>query len=151
MRPNYEGRCSTKPQGQAIWGAVNVPNVDLLNKDLLSDTGNGLTWKGRQTLCLYFMLLSFNKTRLWISKGYMVWSRADMWVLWDQRRWWRDLGKAFTVRTPHFHLIKSFLCLLKYPNERNWCIEFKVKGNAGAEGKLPTFCNLTHNQRNHEL
>lgn len=113
--------------------------------------GNGLTWKGRQTLCLYFMLLSFHKTKLWISKGYMVWSRADMWVLWDQRRWWRDLGKAFTVRTPHFHLIKSFLCLLKYPNERNWCIEFKVKGNAGAEGKLPTFCNLTHNQRNHEL
>lgn len=113
--------------------------------------GNGLTWKGRQTLCLYFMLLSFNKTRLWINKGYMVWSLADMWVLWDQRRWWRDLDKAFTVRTPHFHLIKSFLCLLKYPNERNCCIEFKVKGSAGAEGKLPTFCYLTHNQRNHEL
>lgn len=94
--------------------------------------GNGLTRKGRQTLCPYFMLLSFNKVRLWINKGYMVYPRADMWVLWDQHMWWSYLDKALAFRPPHFHLIKSFLCSLKYPNvllteELMESIEFRAK------------------------
>lgn len=37
MRINYEGRCTTKRQGQVKQGAVK-PNLDLSNKGLLSDT-----------------------------------------------------------------------------------------------------------------
>lgn len=37
MRPNYEGRCTTKRQGQVKREAVK-PNLDLSNKGSLSDT-----------------------------------------------------------------------------------------------------------------